>query len=175
MSESTKPQHRWYQFSLRTLLLGISIAGPLLGWIGSAILEPEMVPLFGPITAGTETALEAPSDEEVIRALAKAAHTKDRCSMPEIPLPGNLRIRKTRISEHVDPPKVYPMIGPAQHHHTHYRCTIKGDGLPEVVYIDHNHLHMVETPKDFVSSEVKRERRGDPTGSNSQEAKSSPK
>jgi hypothetical protein len=71
----------------------------------------------------------------------------------------NVRIVKEKISDYVDPPRVYPLVGPAQQHHCHYKCTIYytettrvGWPLPhtlvdedssEVVYIDHNHLHMV--------------------------------
>ena len=71
----------------------------------------------------------------------------------------NVRICKCKIADYVDPPRVYPLIGPAQLHHAHYKCTIYfedttrvGWPLPhtlhnaeaqEVIYIDHNHLHMV--------------------------------
>jgi hypothetical protein len=63
------------------------------------------------------------------------------------------------IADYIDPPRVYPLIGPAQLHHAHYKCTIfysevthNGWPLPyttvdedsqEVVYIDHEHFHMV--------------------------------
>ncbi|MDA1180144.1 MAG: hypothetical protein O2931_15275, partial [Planctomycetota bacterium] len=63
------------------------------------------------------------------------------------------------IADYVDPPRVYPLIGPAQLHHAQYKCTvyftetkrvgwpvphtIKDEDGQEVVYIDHNHLHMV--------------------------------
>ena len=71
----------------------------------------------------------------------------------------NVQIRKDLIADYVDPPRHYPMIGPAQLHHAHYKCTVyftetKRVGWPvpytatdedsqEVIYIDHNHLHMV--------------------------------
>jgi hypothetical protein len=60
---------------------------------------------------------------------------------------------------YIDPPRFYPLIGPAQLHHAHYKCTvycsertIVGYPVPhtlddreviEVIYIDHNHFHMV--------------------------------
>src|SRR3990172_7704698 len=59
----------------------------------------------------------------------------------------------------MDPRRVYPLIGPAQQHHAHYKCivyyedvrhigwpvpyTIRDDDSEEVIYVDHNHLHMV--------------------------------
>ena len=71
----------------------------------------------------------------------------------------NVRIIKEKIADYIDPPRFYPLIGPAQLHHAHYKCTIYFDekttiGYPvphtlhdreaiEVVYIDHNHFHMV--------------------------------
>ena len=71
----------------------------------------------------------------------------------------NVRIVKQKIADYVDPPRFVPMIGPAQLHHAHYKCTIyfeevKRIGWPvpqtirdedsiEVVYVDHEHFHMV--------------------------------
>jgi hypothetical protein len=71
----------------------------------------------------------------------------------------DVKIRKELIADYVDPPRFYPLIGPAQLHHAHYKCTVyfeevKRIGWPvphtlrdeesvEVIYIDHNHLHMV--------------------------------
>ena len=71
----------------------------------------------------------------------------------------NIIIIKKKIADYVDPPRVVPLIGPAQLHHAHYKCTIyfterKIVGWPvphtlidedavEVIYIDHNHFHMV--------------------------------
>ena len=66
---------------------------------------------------------------------------------------------KEKIADYIDPPRVVPLIGPAQLHHAHYKCTayytekkIAGWPIPhtlidedsvEVLYIDHNHFHMV--------------------------------
>jgi hypothetical protein len=71
----------------------------------------------------------------------------------------HVRISKCKIADYMDPPRHYPLAGPAQLHHAHYKCTIyfqevKRIGWPvphtlvdedcqEVVYIDHDHLHMV--------------------------------
>lgn len=117
----------------------------------------ERVPILGPITAGgPPRALDPPSDDEVMRALPSAEggipflHETQR---------NNVRIVVELLADYVDPPRVYPMIGPAQHHHCQYKCTvyytqnnIYGWPTPhmnvdqdsqQVVYIDHNHLHMV--------------------------------
>ena len=70
----------------------------------------------------------------------------------------NVRISREKIADYIDPPRVYPLIGPAQLHHAHYKCTVyftevtrvgypvpytTRDDSVEVLYIDHNHLHMV--------------------------------
>jgi hypothetical protein len=71
----------------------------------------------------------------------------------------NVRIVKEPISDYIDPPRVYPLVGPAQLHHAHYKCIIyytettwvgwpipyknQDEDCQEVVYIDHDHLHMV--------------------------------
>ena len=71
----------------------------------------------------------------------------------------NVRIVKEKIADYIDPPRVYPLIGPAQLHHAHYKCTVyftevtrvgypvpyttRDEDSVEVLYIDHNHLHMV--------------------------------
>ena len=71
----------------------------------------------------------------------------------------NVRIHKIKIADYIDPPRVVPLIGPVQLHHAHYKCTIyfsettrvgwpvpyttvDEDGA-EVIYIDHNHFHMI--------------------------------
>ena len=66
--------------------------------------------------------------------------------------------------EDLDPPRVVPLIGPVQLHHAHYKCTIfftevtrvgwpipyttTDEDASEVIYIDHNHFHMVGNVED---------------------------
>jgi hypothetical protein len=72
------------------------------------------------------------------------------------------------IADYVDPVRVYPLIGPAQQHHAHYKCTVyyrettrvgwpmphtlEDEDTVEVIYIDHNHLHMAGNVDPGVSS-----------------------
>ncbi len=117
-------------------------------------------PILGPITAGQPcVAVDTPSDEEVMFALEKARPIWGGISLLCERNRSNVRITKDKIADYIDPPRVYPLVGPAQLHHAHYKCTIYfvettrvGWPLPyttecpdaqEVVYIDHNHLHMV--------------------------------
>ena len=118
------------------------------------------VPILGPITSGQEpVALDPPSDDEVMRAFERAAPQEGGFPMLYEVQRNGVRIVKEKVADYVDPPRVMPLIGPVQQHHAHYKCTIyysevKRIGWPiphtiededavEVVYIDHNHLHMV--------------------------------
>ena len=118
------------------------------------------VPIMGPLTAGGPTeALDPPSDHEVMAALERARPVQGGVPFLHEVQRNNVTIIKKKIADYVDPPRVVPLIGPAQLHHAHYKCTIyfterKIVGWPvphtlidedavEVIYIDHNHFHMV--------------------------------
>lgn len=118
------------------------------------------VPILGPITAGgPPVALDPPSPDEVMRALEEAHPLEGGLPFLFETQRNNVRITIDPIADYVDPPRVYPLIGPAQLHHAHYKCTVyysevdrTGWPIPyttfnedaqEVLYIDHNHLHMV--------------------------------
>ncbi|MEO1496651.1 MAG: hypothetical protein AAFV43_05820 [Planctomycetota bacterium] len=120
----------------------------------------DRVPILGPITSGgAPVALDTPSDDEVMRALEKARPIEGGIPMLWSRNRNDVRIVKEKIADYVDEVRVYPMIGPAQQHHAHYKCTIyyedvrrvgwpfphtlRDEDAREVVYIDHNHLHMV--------------------------------
>ncbi|MEM7475505.1 MAG: hypothetical protein AAF483_10990 [Planctomycetota bacterium] len=118
----------------------------------------ERVPIIGPITAGgTAVALDPPSDDEVMQALEKARPVRGGIPLLSEVQRNNVQIVKCKIADYVDPPRFIPLIGMAQLHHAHYKCTIyfeerRINGWPvpytledkesvEVVYIDHNHFH----------------------------------
>jgi hypothetical protein len=118
------------------------------------------MPILGPIAPGAPAvALDPPSDDQVIRALDKARPVSGGFPFLHEVQRSNVRIIKDKIADYVDPPRIYPMIGPAQQHHAHYKCTVYftettrvGWPVPhslidedtvEVIYIDKNHLHMV--------------------------------
>ena len=76
-----------------------------------------------------------------------------------------VRIVKDKIADYIDPPRKVELIGKAQLHHAHYKCTIyfeevKRVGLlfprvtrnseaVDVIYVDHNHYHMVDDDSDL--------------------------
>jgi hypothetical protein len=120
----------------------------------------ERSPVLGPIPPGGPCeALDEPSDDEVMRALEKARPVQGNWPFLYEIQRNHVRISKCKIADYMDPPRHYPLAGPAQLHHAHYKCTIyfqevKRIGWPvphtlvdedcqEVVYIDHDHMHMV--------------------------------
>lgn len=125
----------------------------------------ERVPILGPITSGgPAVALDPPSPDEVMRAMEKANPLQGGVPLLHEIQRNNVRMIIEPICDYVDPPRVYPLIGPAQQHHAHYKCTVyytqvtrNGWPLPytlvdedarEVIYIDHNHFHMVGNVDD---------------------------
>ncbi len=120
----------------------------------------ERVPIMGQLTQGAEIkALDPPSDDEVMRALEHARPVEGGLPFLYEKQRNNVRIVKEKIADYIDPPRFIPLIGPAQLHHAHYKCTIYfqertwvGWPIPheildedavEVIYVDHNHFHAV--------------------------------
>ena len=120
----------------------------------------QKVPVLGPIHAGgPAVALDPPSDDEVMLALEDARALEGGLPMLHEVQRNNVRIVKELIGDSIDPPRVYPLIGPAQLHHARYKCTvyfteitrvgwpiphtITNEDAQEVVYIDHDHFHIV--------------------------------
>lgn len=118
------------------------------------------VPVLEPLTpGGPMIALDPPSDDEVMRAFDKARPIEGGLPFLHEVQRNNVRIVTEKIADYVDPPRFVPLIGPAQLHHAHYKCTIyytqvtrvgwpiphtlRDEDASEVVYIDHNHFHMV--------------------------------
>jgi len=178
--------HKYLVFGVFSLLAIVTLsgtgcvaitAGPDMGLLGIPIpvspyfqkLEEDQawnherydrVIIMGPLTAGGPvTAIDPPSDDEVMRAFEEAKPQQGGLPYLYEVQRSNVRIVKDKIADYVDPPRVVPTIGPAQLHHAHYKCTIyysetKRVGWPlpytvrdedavEVIYVDHNHFHMV--------------------------------
>ena len=97
---------------------------------------------------------DPPDDATVLRAL------EDVCrGVPYIceEFRDDIEVITERIVDRIDPPRFYPLIGPAQLHHCHWKCTVYYVGTYEsgwpfpvrirrprvqVVYIDKDHLHL---------------------------------
>lgn len=125
----------------------------------------ERVPVLGPVTSGgPPVALDPPSEDEIMRALTDNQHIEGGLPFMWERQHNNVRMTIEPIADYIDPPRVYPLIGPAQLHHAHYKCTIYytevtrvgwpvpyttvDEDASEVIYIDHNHFHMVGNVDD---------------------------
>ena len=121
------------------------------------------VPIMGPLTSGGPVkALDPPSDDEVWRALERARPVQGGIPFLNETQRSNVVIVKEKIADYIDPPRVYPLLGPAQLHHVHFKVTayfterkivgwpfphtLEDEDAAEVIYIDHNHFHMAGNP-----------------------------
>lgn len=120
----------------------------------------DTVPILGPITeGGPAMALDPPSQDEIMRALEEARPLEGGLPFLHETQRNNVRIVLEPIADYVDPPRPVPLIGPARLHHAHYKATIyfteitrvgwpipytkTNEDAQEVIYIDHNHFHIV--------------------------------
>jgi hypothetical protein len=113
-------------------------------------------PIMPPIRDGFPPPLcEDPPDEaRVLRAMPSVAR-----GVPYFyeEFRDNIRIVTELLVDKIDPPRFFPLVGPAQLHHCHWKCTVYYDetiesGYPfpfkvvkprvQVVYIDLDHLHL---------------------------------
>lgn len=117
------------------------------------------VAILDPITEGNHVALDEPSDDQVVRLLEKIRPLSGAVPGLETSQRVIKGIVKEKMVDFVDPPRFYPLVGPAQLHHVHFKCTvyfseIANVGWPvphtvpaqdcvEVLTIDMDHLHRV--------------------------------
>ncbi|MDZ4821120.1 MAG: hypothetical protein SGJ20_19315 [Planctomycetota bacterium] len=124
----------------------------------------DKAPLLGPLVEGGPCqGVDTPSDDECIEALESARPVRGGLPFLDEKQRNNVRFAKYKIADFIDPPRVYPLIGPAQLHHVRYKIvinfeettrvgwpipyTLQNDEAQEVVYIDHDHFHMVGNPE----------------------------
>jgi len=120
----------------------------------------DKVPILGPLTEGGPTvALDPPSQDEIMRALEDAHPLEGGLPFLHEIQRNNVRIVVEPLDDSIGEVRVYPLIGPARLHHAQYKCTVyysevnrvgwpipyttTNEDAQEVVYIDHDHLHMV--------------------------------
>ncbi len=160
----------------------LDVPGPALGLLGYPVpISPyfqdkqedrfweqeryRRVPILGPITSGgPPVALDPPTEDEIMRALERARPVEGGLPFLHEVQRNDVNIVIEPICDTVDPPRVYPLIGPAQLHHAHYKCTIyftevtwvgwpipyraKDEEASEVIYVDHDHFHLVGNVSD---------------------------
>lgn len=113
-------------------------------------------PMMPPIREGFPPPLcEDPPDEAaVLRAMPRVTR-----GIPYVfeEFRDNIQVVNERLVDKIDPPRFFPLVGPAQLHHCHWKCTvyytetIQSDypfpfhckrPRAEVLYIDKDHLHL---------------------------------
>jgi hypothetical protein len=123
-------------------------------------------PLVPPIRpdAPEPQCAEQPTEAEVFRVLPNVPH-----GIPYLfeSFRNNAQIVFERIVDKIDPPRFYPLVGPAQLHHCHWKCTVyftevieSNYPFPvrvcrprvEVVYIDKDYLHASNAPSVSTST-----------------------
>jgi hypothetical protein len=145
---------------------GWSFAWPILPSQSQRIEEDmkrekrDRVPILDPIAGeiAPPPCLDPPSEEEVWNKVPKF---KNGCPPFYETQRNNVRILIEKIGEKIDPCKIYPLAGPCQLVHCHYKCTVYYDELywsdypipfnhvdhkVEVVYIDKDHLRRCGGP-----------------------------
>src|ERR1051325_8673606 len=134
---------------------------PMQPWVAEHIAEQidskndHRVPVLPPIPPGHRPFCEDPPDRaEMLRALPRVTR-----GIPYIfeEFRDDIEFTVQKLVDKVDPPRFFPLLGPAQLHHCHWKCTIfytetidSSYPFPvrikrrraEVVYIDKDHLHL---------------------------------
>jgi hypothetical protein len=122
--------------------------------------ERNKVPILDPIPGevAPPPCLDPPSEEEIWNKVPKF---KNGCPPFYEVQRNNVRFLIEKIGEKVDPPKIYPLAGPCQLVHCHYKCTVYFDELywsdypipfhhldhrVEVIYIDKDYLRRAAGP-----------------------------
>lgn len=128
-------------------------------------------PIMPPVLDGVPPPVceDPPSEREVLRAMPRVARG--------IPFfyeehRDDIKIVCERLVDKIDPPRFFPLVGLAQLHHCHWKCTVyytetvQSDyPFPvkikkrrvEVVYIDKDHLHQYVGPNPDVQRKVTRD------------------
>jgi hypothetical protein len=115
---------------------------------------------------------DPPSEQEVLRAMPRVTR-----GVPFVyeEFRDDIQVVNERLVDKIDPPRFYPLVGPAQLHHCHWKCTIyyretvQSDypfpvkvvkNRVEVVYIDKDHLHLFVGPNPATQNSVTRDLAG---------------
>lgn len=122
--------------------------------------EQDRVPILDPVPGefAPPNCLDPPSEAEVWAKVPKFRHGLE--PIYEVQR-NNVRFLIEKIGDKIDPPKIYPLAGPCQLVHCHYKCTVYFDELywsdypipfnsidhrVEVVYFDKDYLRRVGGP-----------------------------
>lgn len=112
-------------------------------------------PIQPPLSEGTKPVGEEPSDAIVLRALPRMSSAPGLYEQSR----DDIHIVKECIVDKLDAPRLFPLIGPAQLHHCHWKCTVyshetivgkypfpfrRMQPRVDVVYVDTDQLQLCE-------------------------------
>ena len=128
-------------------------------------------PVMPPIRDGFPPPLcqDEPSEQEVLRTMRRVTR-----GVPFVyeEFRDDIEIVCEKLVDRIDPPRFFPLVGPAQLHHCHWKCTVyytetvqSSEPFPvkikkrrvEVIYIDKDHLHQYVGCDPDVQQKVTRE------------------
>jgi hypothetical protein len=164
-------------YGIQPLAMGIFTPIPVMPWVTERMEEKychkndHRTPIMPPIRSGypVPTCEDQPTMGEVLRA------------MPHIPrgvpyvyeeFRDDIQVINERIVDRIDPPRFYPLVGPAQLHHCHWKCTIFYTETVEsnypfpfrcvrprtqVIYLDKDHLHQYVGTNPDLQNQVGRD------------------
>lgn len=151
--------------------MGFATPIPMQPWVADRIEErlsnksDTRTPILPPIPPGFRPICEDPPDRaEILRAMPRVTR-----GVPYIyeEFRDDIEFTVEKIVDVVDPPRFFPLVGPAQVHHCHWKCTVfytetvtSDYPFPfrtkrrrtEVVYIDKDHLHQCISGDDARAS-----------------------
>jgi hypothetical protein len=154
--------------------IGIFTPIPVQPWVAERMSDKKehrndgRVPIMPPINYAYPPPIceDAPSDREILRAMPRVAR-----GVPYVyeEFRDDIVIVKNRLVDKIDPPRFFPLVGPAQLHHCHWECIIYYTELiqmdhpfpqyikknrVEVIYIDKDHLHLYVGPNADVQKQI---------------------
>lgn len=122
----------------------------------------DQVPIMPPVRDYAPVfCMDPPSEYDVIRAMKKPSGHGNIPFLYE-KIYNNMNIVVEKMVDHIDECRFYPLVGPAQLHHCHFKVTVYFDRIRasnypfawevkdkdvEVLYIDKDHLHICTTPE----------------------------
>lgn len=162
---------------LNPLGLGFATPIPIQPWVTERLEDKYLhkndhrAPIMPPIKEGfpPPACEDPPTEGEILRAMPRVAR-----GVPYLyeEFRDDIDIRVERMRDVIDPVRFYPLVGPAQLHHCHYKCIIyytetvqSSYPFPvkvkkrrvEVVYIDKDHLHQYVGPDPVIQDKITRE------------------
>jgi hypothetical protein len=153
---------------------GVATPIPVQPWMADQLEERLNNPsdfntvVLGPIPPGYRPLCEDPPDRAaIVRALPRTVR-----GIPYVyeERRDEVDIAIERLVDEIDAPRFYPLIGPAQVHRCHYRCSVyftetltAAYPVPfdiqrrrvEVVYLDRDHLHLYQATEEEMQEMTK--------------------